>query len=86
MKPPIYSTLKDFPNALEAIAKVAQFGADKHNGGNIGWNREVSKDHLDSLFRHALKSGTIDEESGLLHDAHLAWRAIANLEQKLSTD
>ena len=80
-KPPVHAgVLATFPDALEAVAAVAQFGGSKHNDGKIGWNREVSKNHLESATRHLMRAGEVDDESGLLHSAHLAWRVLAALQ------
>ena len=83
-KPPVHSgVLATFPDALEAVAAVAQFGADKYCSGKIGWNREVSKNHLESATRHLMRAGEFDDESCLLHSAHLAWRVLAALQIEL---
>lgn len=80
-KTPIYSGCIDlFPLALAAVARVMQHGAEKHNNGNIGWNRPASADHKDCIARHLADSGTIDPDSGELADAHLAVRALMNLQ------
>lgn len=78
---PLYSgCIALFPLALAAVARVMQYGANKHNDGNIGWNRPTSADHKDCIARHLADSGAIDPESGELADAHMAVRALMNLE------
>jgi hypothetical protein len=80
-KTPLYSgCINLFPLALAAVSRVMQYGADKHNGGDIGWNRLLSSDHKDCIARHLTDAGTIDPESGELADAHLAVRALMNLQ------
>lgn len=61
------------------LARVAGFGARKYDRSNyllgIDWSLSV-----DALYRHlmAWESGEDrDEESGLLHTAHVAWHALA---------
>lgn len=78
---PLYSgCIALFPLALAAVARVMQYGANKHNDGNIGWNRPASADHKDCIARHLADSGAIDPESGELADTHLAVRALMNLQ------
>lgn len=79
---PIYSgVLKYFPLAIAALARVSKAGNDKHNPGEpLHWSRGKSNDHLDCAARHLVEAGVIDPETGELHDANLAWRALANLQ------
>lgn len=67
-----------FPDALEAVAQLSKAGNDKHNPGQpLHWSREKSGDHADCIVRHMRDRGTIDQETGLLHDVAVAWRALA---------
>lgn len=73
-----------FPKALAEIAKFSKFGNDKHNPGEpLHWSRWQSTDHANKIAKHLLDRGTIDPDSGFLHDVALAWRALANLEVTL---
>ena len=73
-----------FPDALAAVAAVSQAGNDKHNPGQpLHWSREKSSDHADCILRHLVDRGTIDAEDGMLHDAKVAWRALAMLQLAL---
>ena len=78
-----------FANALEAVAEVTTFGARKYTPN--GW-KEVPKGfdrYTDAMFRHLLKEeteGLYDEDSNLLHAAHVAWNALARLEFLLQAD
>lgn len=75
-----------FPRAIEAVAGISQFGASKYawkgwEGVEDGYNR-----YSNAMVRHLLKpgiEGDLDSDSGLLHDAHCAWNALARLELKL---
>lgn len=62
------------PHALEAVAQVLTFGAEKYEANS--WQNVEDKDrYLDALMRHveAVRKGEIyDEESGLQHMAHVA--------------
>lgn len=70
-----------FPDALAAVAAMSKYGNDKHNPGEpLHWAREKSTDHKDCVARHLAGTGTVDAESGFLHDVGLAWRALANLQ------
>jgi hypothetical protein len=70
-----------FPLAIEAVARLSRKGNDKHNPGEpLHWNRPKSSDHADCLVRHLLDRGKIDPSSGELHDAAVAWRALALLQ------
>lgn len=73
-----------FPAALAEVAKVSKAGNDKHNPGEpLHHARGKSTDHADAIGRHLLERGGRDEDTGQLHSAELAWRALANLQQEL---
>lgn len=83
-KSPVFQGALDyFPRALEAVAGISQFGASKYawkgwEGVDDGYNR-----YSNAMARHLLKrsvEGPFDSDSGLLHDAHTAWNALARLE------
>lgn len=82
---PLATGLLDyFPLALAEIARLSKFGNDKHNPGQpLHWSRDKSTDHADCILRHLADRGTIDPESGFLHDVGLGWRALANLQLAL---
>ena len=70
-----------FPDALAAVAELSRAGNDKHNPGQpLHWSREKSSDHADCILRHLIDRGTVDAEDGHLHDAKVAWRALAMLQ------
>lgn len=82
-KPRADLVLGDFRNALTEVAKVGTFGAKKYSEHGWlsvpdGYNR-----YSDAMIRHYLTEDAIDSESYLLHDAHLAWNALARLELRL---
>lgn len=76
-----------FPRALEAVALVSAFGAEKYTWG--GW-RDVQDGfdrYSDAMGRHFLaeaSEGRIDAATGLEHAAQVAWNALARLELQLS--
>jgi len=70
-----------FPDALRAVARLSKAGNDKHNPGQpLHWEREKSNDHRDCLLRHFMDGDTVDPETGELHAAAVAWRALAILQ------
>ena len=79
---PIWSgVLRYFPDAVAAVARLSLKANGKHNPGKpMGWAREKSKDHGDSLVRHQMEPEKIDPETGELHAAAVAWRALAQLQ------
>lgn len=78
--------LQDFPKALQAIATVATFGANKYAAHS--W-QDVPDAHVryeDAMTRHWLAycaGEEFDPESGLPHFAHFAWGALAILELEM---
>ncbi len=86
-KSPLYrGVVRYFPRALERVAEVSSFGANKYTWG--GW-RSVPNGidrYSDAIVRHLVKEeyeGDYDKDSGLLHASHTAWNALAVLELKL---
>lgn len=70
-----------FPLAIAAIARVSFKGNQKHNPGQpMHWAREKSTDHADCIVRHLAERDQIAPDSGELHAAHIAWRALAMLQ------
>jgi hypothetical protein len=83
-KIPVLQGLLDyFPRACLAVAQVSEAGAKKYAWK--GW--ETVPDGItrygNAMARHILTqsiSGPIDTDTGLLHDAQIAWNALAVLE------
>jgi hypothetical protein len=72
-----------FPDVWAEVAKVSVLGNKQHNlGKKLFWNREVSTDHLNKVFRHALDHGTgsVLDTDGTFHMAKAVWRACAELQ------
>ena len=83
-KAPIYrGAISYFPRAIEAVAAVSAFGANKYAWG--GW-RSVDNGvdrYSDAMVRHLAsiaKGEDVDPDSGHSHLAHVAWNALAVLE------
>lgn len=78
--------LLGFSRALEEVGKVGTFGANKYTDN--GWESVPNgiERYTDAMLRHLLATamGELrDKESGLHHDAHAAWCALARLELTL---
>lgn len=88
--PVVTGVLDYFPLAIAAVARVSHKGNAKHNPGEpLHWSRDKSTDHADCIGRHLAERDQIAPDSGELHAAHIAWRALAYLqlaEEKRSAD
>lgn len=76
------SLLQDFGLAIEAVAEVATFGADKYSRG--GWQHvdDGVNRYTAAMQRHFFQEryAMLDEDSQLMHAAQVAWNALARLE------
>ena len=78
--------LLDFAHALNAVAEVGTAGAIKYS--ESGWLqvKDGKKRYENAMMRHWLQKGMgehVDLGSGQLHQAHIAWNALAVLELML---
>jgi hypothetical protein len=78
-----------FPAALLAVGMVSKFGSDKYEVplAEKNWLGLEQARIVNSEGRHLLKEaieGAYDSESNLLHKAHKAWNALADLEKELA--
>jgi hypothetical protein len=83
-KPKIALLFKQFPKALEAIARCSEYGHEKYKDTdsdylNFKRVKEGSEAYANAGLRHRLQQG-IDLESMLPHRYHVAWNALAELE------
>lgn len=78
--------LGSFSRSLLEVSKVGTFGAIKYcEDGWLDVERGYRR-YTSAMLRHYFKGSEIethDLESGLLHDAHCAWNALARLELNL---
>ena len=75
-----------FPDALAEVARVSQYGNDKHNPGEpLHHARGKSMDHEDCIIRHYVDRYEVDPASGLDEAAFMIWRALAFYQQLLET-
>tara|TARA_R110000787_G_scaffold56708_1_gene130184 strand:- start:162 stop:512 length:351 start_codon:yes stop_codon:yes gene_type:complete len=79
--------MSGFSRALEEVAKVTTYGAEKYTPN--GWkslNNAIER-YGDALARHQLKGYKEEiDESGLRHSAMLCWNALAKLELELERE
>jgi hypothetical protein len=72
-----------FPNALAEVARLSLAANEKHNPGQeLHWSFEKSADHADTILRHLVDRGTMDDDN-FLHDIKVAWRGLALAEAAL---
>lgn len=88
-KLPVGEIFKQFPHALEELARVIAFGATKYE--NHSWSKipRFIERAQNSLGRHQLavaKGEAFDPESGCLHQAHVIWNTLAILEHGLTVN
>lgn len=78
----------DFPKAIKEIARVATFGAIKYSDHSWKTVDNKEKRYKDALARHIIayfdEPSGLDEESKLLHLAHVGWNVLALLQIKLT--
>ena len=71
----------DFKTPIEELCKVWEFGANKYEKSN--WKKLANPidRYTNAMLRHLLAEETnlVDDESGLLHAAHIAFNALARL-------
>jgi len=81
---PIYTgVLMYFPDAIAEVARCSQAGNNQHHPNTpLHWDRNKSKDELESLTRHLMEAGKFDTD-GVRHSTKVAWRALANLQKEI---
>ncbi len=81
---PLQTGLFDyFPDALCAVAVLSRVGNDQHSPGeSLHWARGKSMDQGDTLLRHQMQHGFIDNDK-VRHSTKVAWRALAQLQLEL---
>ena len=78
-----------FPDVWAEIAKVSVLGNRQHNlGDKLHFARDISTDHLNKVFRHALDHATGQQKDtdGTYHMAKVIWRACAELQVTLEKE
>ena len=74
--------LGDFGRALMAVSEVGTFGIKKYARGSWQHVPDGVERYTDALWRHLLQENkeSTDPDSGLPHEFHVAWNALARLE------
>lgn len=80
-KPRVAEMAQDFRLALIEVSKVWAFGANKYAKGNWRYLENANNRYTNALLRHLMAEADnlTDDESKLLHAAHVAWNALARL-------
>lgn len=85
--PVFRGALRYFPDALKLVAMLSLRADRKHSPDadpndmdRPQWVKGKSADHEDCLVRHLSEVGTFDDEVGLDHRVHVAWRGLAQLQ------
>ena len=75
-----------FPQALEYVARISQFGSEKYDVALEEKNWQLLDRYrlVDAAARHLLHgTDAIDGESNFLHLGHAVWNMLAVLQMKL---
>ena len=80
-KPRLGEMVQDFAIPLLEVAKAWEYGANKYKERNWRKIKDGKTRYTNALLRHLLaeEERLVDEESSILHAAHVAWNALARL-------
>lgn len=80
-KPRIAEMIIDFKDSIEALTNVWTFGANKYAKSNWKQLDNAIDRYTNAMLRHLLAEDTnrYDDETKLLHAAHIAFNALARL-------
>ena len=80
-KPRLGEMVQDFAIPLLEVTKAWEYGADKYEERNWRKIKDGKTRYTNALLRHLLaeEERLVDEESYILHAAHVAWNALARL-------
>lgn len=89
-KSPVYrGVLSYFPAAVRGVASVSAFGASKYAWNGWCFVPDGHNRYSDGLVRHLTyeaEGEVLDAESGLHHDLHTAWNALARAELRIRSE
>lgn len=73
--------MQDFREPLSAVCRVWEFGADKYEKSNWKYVDNAIDRYTNAMLRHLMEEEAkpFDDESEILHAAHVAWNALARL-------
>lgn len=80
-KPRIAEMIIDFKDSIEALTRIWEFGANKYAKSNWKQLDNGIDRYTNAMLRHLLAEDTnrYDDETKLLHAAHIAFNALARL-------
>ena len=80
-KPRMAEMIIDFAPELQELCRVWMFGADKYSKSNWKFVENGKERYSNALLRHLIAedASLYDDESGLLHSAHIAFNALARM-------
>ena len=80
-KPRMAEMIIDFAPELQELCKVWTFGADKYSKSNWKLVENGKERYSNALLRHLMAEdiSLCDDESKLLHSAHIAFNALARM-------
>lgn len=80
-KPRMAEMIIDFAPELQELCKVWMFGADKYSKSNWKFVENGKERYSNALLRHLMAEDVslYDDESKLLHSAHIAFKALARM-------
>lgn len=82
-KPKLSYFVRSFTKALEAVARVKEFGANKYTDNNWRLGGKPDDEYWDSFTRHMvlfLSGEVYDQDSGCHHIGHMVWNLCAMYE------
>lgn len=84
--PVLRGALSYFPGAIRGVSQVSEFGATKYAWKGWLYVPNGHERYSDAMARHLmveLEGEELDPESGLHHDLHVAWNALARAELRI---
>lgn len=80
-KPRMAEMIIDFAPELQELCRVWMFGADKYSKSNWKLVENGKERYSNALLRHLMAEDVslYDDESKLLHSAHIAFNALARM-------
>ena len=80
-KPRLAEMIIDFKEPLESLCQVWEFGANKYGKSNWKQLDNGVERYTNALLRHLIAEddNLFDDETKLLHAAHIAFNALARL-------
>lgn len=80
-KPRLAEMFIDFQDSMVELSKVWAFGANKYDKANWKLVDDALNRYTNAMLRHLIaeEQSALDDESHMLHAAHVAWNALVRL-------